>query len=68
MSDMNDRPQLPEDDEPILLEHDDVITRLQKYRRRTATATDELVDLTTAEAEAQADVFVIPDAEEPSSY
>jgi hypothetical protein len=61
---MDERRSLPEDDEPIRLEHESVIQRLAAYRRRTGTtATAELVDLTHVEP--RADVVVIPEAGEP---
>lgn len=60
---MNDNRSLPEDDEPIRLEHDDVRTRLETYRSRTGLATAELLDLTQAEPDAE--VVLIPEAEEP---
>jgi hypothetical protein len=62
---MDERPRF-EDDEPIRLEHDDVLHRLDAFRRRTvvATATEELVDLTLLEP--RADLVVLPDAEGPA--
>jgi hypothetical protein len=59
---MDERPR-NEDDEPIRLEHDDVLGRLDAFRRRTAvsTATEELVDLTLIEP--RADLVVLPEAE-----
>jgi hypothetical protein len=51
-----------DDDEPIRLDHDDVLDRLEAYRRRTQTVTEELVDLTMIET--RADLVVLPEAEE----
>jgi hypothetical protein len=51
-----------DDDEPIRLDHDDVLHRLEAYRRRTQTVTEELVDLTMIET--RADLVVLPEAEE----
>jgi hypothetical protein len=59
---MTDRTS-PEDDEPIALEHEDVLDRLEAFRRRTATATEELVDLTLLEPHAE--LIVLPEADAP---
>jgi hypothetical protein len=55
----------PEDDEPIRLDHDDVMDRLEAFRRKTRTATEELVDLTRIEA--RADLVVLPEAGQTES-
>jgi hypothetical protein len=55
--DMSEPRSTPEEDEPILLEHETVLDRIEAHRRRTATA--EVVDLTGATA----DVVVLPEAE-----
>jgi hypothetical protein len=62
---MDERP-LPEDDEPIRLEHDDVLERLEAFRRKTSTATEELVDLTLIEP--PADLVVLPEPDERSEH
>jgi hypothetical protein len=54
-----DERSLPEDDEPIRLDHDDVMVRLDAFRRRTSTATEELLDLTLLEP--HADLIVLPE-------
>jgi hypothetical protein len=64
---MDEPRRQPDDDEPIRLEHDDVLDRLEAFRQRTttATATEELIDLTMLEP--RADLIVLPDPEEPSA-
>ena len=64
---MDERRPQPDDDEPIRLEHDDVLDRLEAFHRRTSTtvATEELVDLTMLEP--RADLFVLPDPEDPQA-
>jgi hypothetical protein len=54
---MSEPRSVPEDDEPIRLEHETVLDRIQAYRRRTATA--GVVNLTEAEGE----VVVLPETE-----
>jgi hypothetical protein len=56
-----DERRLPEEDEPIRLEHDDVLVRLEAFRRKasSATATEELVDLTLLEP--RADLVILPE-------
>jgi hypothetical protein len=51
-----------DDDEPIRLDHDDVMDRLEAFRRKTKTATEELVDLTMIEA--RADLVILPEDEQ----
>jgi hypothetical protein len=62
---MDDR-RRSDEDEPILLEHDDVLDRLEAFRRRTrsSTATEELVDLTLIEP--RADLVILPEPESPA--
>jgi hypothetical protein len=64
---MDERRPQGEDDEPVRLEHDDVLGRLEAFRRRgsTSTATEELLDLTMLEP--RADLIVLPEAGEPSA-
>jgi hypothetical protein len=54
---MGESGSTPEDDEPILLEHETVLDRIEAHRRRTAIA--EIVDLTGVEG----DVVVLPETE-----
>jgi hypothetical protein len=62
---MDERRAHAEDDEQVRLEHDDVLDRIEAFRRRTSTstATEELVDLTMLEP--RADLIVLPEAEGP---
>jgi len=62
---LDERPR-SDDDEPIRLEHDDVMDRLQAFRRRSSvsTATEELVDLTLLEP--RADLVILPEPEAPA--
>ena len=55
----------PDDDEPIALDHEDVLRRLEAFRRRTVTttATEELLDLTLLEPHAE--LIVLPEADAP---
>jgi hypothetical protein len=62
---MPERP-LPEDDEPIRLDHDDVLGRLDAFRKRSSTATEELVDLTLIEPPAH--VVVLPEADDQPGH
>jgi hypothetical protein len=61
---LDERPRT-DDDEPIRLEHDDVLDRLEAFRQRTSlsTATEELVDLTLLEP--RADLVILPEPEGP---
>jgi hypothetical protein len=61
---MDERRHQPDDEEPIRLEHDGVLDRLEAFRRRTATttATEALVDLTLLEP--RADLVVLPEPDD----
>jgi hypothetical protein len=61
-----DQRRRDDDDEPIRLEHDDVLDRLEAFRQRTrvSTATEELVDLTMLEP--RADLVILPEPERPA--
>jgi hypothetical protein len=54
---MSEPRSVPEDDEPILLEHETVLDRIEAYRTRTLTA--GVVNIT----EAGGEVVVLPEAE-----
>jgi hypothetical protein len=58
--------RLPGDDEPIRLDHDDVLGRLEVFRRKTSTATEELVDLTMLEP--RADLVILPEPGEQRDH
>lgn len=58
---MQERGAGQDDDEPIRLDHEDVLDRLEAYRR-TQAVTEELIDLTMIET--RADLVVLPEAEE----
>ncbi len=59
---MGRRAPLDDDDEPIRLDHDNVLDRLEAFQRRTQTATEEIIDLTLIEA--NADLVVLPEADD----
>jgi hypothetical protein len=59
-----DEQGLPQDDEPIRLDHEDVVGRLEALRRKTSTATEELVDLTLVGL--RSDLVVLPEPGAPT--
>jgi hypothetical protein len=61
---LDERRQLDEDDEPIRLDHENVLDRLEAFHTKTATAAEELIDLTLIEA--TADLVVLPEADDPA--